>query len=281
MFSLAYYVHTIDPVCIRFPESFFLKGIYWYGVSYFIGFILAACLLRMFYIKKMSPLGPDLQSGLLMYIILGVLVGGRLGYMLFYRFDVFLAEPWILFKVWQSGMASHGGFLGVIVGIVCFAWVYRQKILEIADIVVCLAPPGIFLGRLANFINAELVGRVTDVPWAVIFPPCDAGYPLEWVLPRHPSQLYEAALEGLLLFGYTQFRMRSKNIKKIRHGQIAGEFLVGYGLVRIVCECFRQPDAPLIMGLTRGQFYSLFLIGMGILLVGYVRLVKTKLRVGE
>ena len=159
-------------------------------------------------------------------------------------------------------MASHGGIIGVAIATILFARNNRQSVLKTGDIIVSAAAPGLFLGRLANFMNGELWGHPTTVPWAIIFPKADR-------LPRHPSQLYEAFTEGLLLFIYIQLRFWGILGKKPRDGQIIGEFLIGYSLVRIFCEIFREPDASLILGITRGQFFSLgtFLAGICFILV--------------
>lgn len=269
MFFLAYYLHSIDPIAIHFGSNFFLKGIYWYGIAYCVSFLLAALGLHIYFRKKWSPLDPSLQTQLLLYLILGVLLGGRLGYFFLYQPDLWFENPLNLFS--QSGMASHGGFLGVIIGLICFAFQYKQKLLKLTDIVVTLVPPGLFLGRIANFINGELWGKVTYCSLGVIFPQSApyASYPLNLVLPRHPSQLYEAFLEGLVLGIYLQIRFWKKHKFGIKDGYISGEFLIGYGVLRIIGEYFREPDASLILGLSRGQFYSLFLLFLGTCVIIY------------
>ena len=201
-------------------------------------------------------------------IIIGVIAGGRIGYMLFYDFSAFLRNPLLLLRVDQGGMSSHGGFIGVFLAVVWFAKKYNYPFLKLGDVIVTLAPLGLCFGRIANFINGELWGRVTNVPWAVIFPRSPMVYDMASHTfapePRHPSQLYAAFLEGLLLFLYVQWRFWCTQPKP---GQIGGEFLIGYGIVRIFDELFREPDAALILGLSRGQFYSIFMIITGIIIL--------------
>jgi phosphatidylglycerol:prolipoprotein diacylglycerol transferase len=204
-----------------------------------------------------------------MYCIIGgVLIGGRLGYVLLYAPMMLIRHPLELFCIWHGGMSSHGGFAGVTLSLLLFAKRQRIAFSSLADVAASVAPLGIFLGRIANFINGEVYGRVTSAPWGIIFPrSVPAGYG-EFVLPRHPSQLYEALLEGVLLFCYCQLRFWKG---KFRPGQLAGEFLIFYSIVRIFCEFFREPDAPTILSLSAGQFYSLFLLALGL---GYYLLTR-------
>ncbi len=261
-----YWVHNLDPFLLRFNGDF---GIRWYGVSYLAGF-LAAYGLYWFYFKKgRSPLAPENQSNLITYIILGVLVGGRLGYMFFYeagRASLF-ENPASIFRVWDGGMASHGGFLGVAVAVILFSRRYKMDKFVIGDLIVTAAPAGLCFGRLANFMNGELWGRVAQVPWAIIFPGANDG------LPRHPSQLYEATLEGLLIFVYVQIRFWRTKVAREVPGQLAGEMLIAYSAARIICENFREPDAgeDLVWGLSKGQLYSFGLVAGGIALIVLAR----------
>lgn len=261
----AYYTHNLDPIALRLPQGFFIEGIYWYGLAYCVGFMLAAYLLRLYQQKGKIGLSGDLQSSLLACLILGVLVGGRVGYWLFYQGGNFFAEPASFFQNWRKGMSAHGAFIGAGLALVYFSYKYKQRFLSLADIVVTLAPAGIFLGRIANFINGELWGRVTTVPWGVIFKASAPSpyYPLALLAPRHPSQLYEAVLEGLFLLAFSQWRFWKTAAKR---GILTGEFLIGYGCLRSFVECFREPDAGLLLGFTRGQVYStlLLLVGLGI-----------------
>ncbi len=265
--TLAHFIVQFDPFAIRFPEGFFIDGIRWYGLSYMAGFIIALMLFNLYSAKGKSPLSKDENSSLLTYLLFGVIVGGRLGYMLFYSFDAFVENPFIFFQVWKGGMASHGGFIGTLIALLIFSKVHKCSFLKVADIVVASAGAGIFLGRLANFINGELWGKISNVAWAMIFPnSAPAGTPISSIAPRHPSQLYEACAEGLFLFLYMQYRLWRCNLPK---GQLAGEFLVIYGIGRIVCEVFREPDVgvSLIMGISRGSFYSIFAVLAGCVLI--------------
>lgn len=261
----AYWVHDLSPFVVRFSDSF---GIRWYGVAYILAFLVAALLLRLYWRAGRSALNSKVQSDLMLGLVVGVLAGGRLGYFLLYSPQTFVREPLALLRIWDGGMASHGGFVGV-----CLAlfWVVRKHHLPwrpSADVLATLAPPGLFLGRLANFINGELWGKVSHMRWAVIFPAsAPTGTPLAQIPPRHPSQLYEALLEGLFLAAYTQVRFWRSNVIREKPGHLAGEFLMLYGLVRILGELFREPDASLLFGLSRGTFYSLFLILGGLVLV--------------
>ncbi len=261
----SHWVDNLDPFLLRFPEGWPLEGIRWYGFAYLMGFLAGWGLLYLYYKKGRSPLNPEAQGNLMTYLILGVLLGGRLGYVLLYAFPQWIHDPLLVFRVWEGGMASHGGFAGVIVALWIFAKRNGMRFSALGDIVVTIVPPGLFFGRLANFINGELWGKVSDVAWAVIFPKsAAAGTPVELIAPRHPSQLYEAGLEGLFLFLLTQwcFWRRPKN-DAVHDGKIAGTFLIAYAVVRIAGECFREPDASLIFGMSRGTFYSAFLILIG------------------
>lgn len=266
---LAYYVVDFDPFALRFPEGWVLDGIRWYGLSYLAGFAIAMLLFNLYSKKGRSPLSPDDNSSLITYLLFGVIVGGRLGYMLFYDFVNFVSNPLSLFQIWKGGMASHGGFIGVVLAMVFFARAKKVSFWKIADIVTTVCTPGIFLGRLANFVNGELWGKVSDVPWAMIFPrSAAAGTAVENIAARHPSQLYEAFAEGLLIFAFLQWRFWRGNLPK---GRIAGEFLSLYAVVRIVCEIFREPDVGVepILGLSRGTFYSVLTFVAGLAIIAY------------
>jgi phosphatidylglycerol---prolipoprotein diacylglyceryl transferase len=269
MTTNTYWVHDLSPFLIRFPENpLGLEGIRYYGLAYLLGFLAAWMLLRIYNAKGKFEIDADARASLMTAIIVGVIAGGRIGYMIFYDFAAFLQNPLLLFRVDQGGMSSHGGFIGVFLAVVWFAKKYNYSFLKLGDVIVTLAPLGLCFGRIANFINGELWGRVTDVRWAVIFPNSPAVYDVTRHIiapePRHPSQLYAAFLEGLLLFLYVQWRFWRTQPKP---GQIGGEFLIGYGIVRIFDELFREPDASLILGLSRGQFYSIFMIIVGIMVL--------------
>ncbi len=258
-----YWLHDLSPFIIRFSENF---GLRWYGLAYVLGFSAAYWLLAFYYKKGRSPWNADQQATAFWAIVLGVVLGGRLGYMLLYDWGNFVRNPLILIRVWEGGMASHGGFVGSLLAGIWFTRKSKTPFLKTADIFCTLPLPGIFFGRIANFINGELWGKVTDVPWAVLFPA--SPHPLS---PRHPSQLYAALLEGLLLCLYTQIRFWTGKPEKRPEGQLCGEFFLAYALVRILGEAFREPDASLIFGLSRGVFYSLFLAAGGIAMIFWAR----------
>ena len=262
----AFFVHNIDPFAIRFDGLNFIDGIRWYGVCYALSFIIALYMFNVYTEKGQSRMPKEANISFVTYAILGVFIGGRVGYMLMYSLGEFWAKPLSIFAIWHGGMSSHGGFIGVVVAIFLFCRKTKIKAFELGDICASIAPVGLFLGRIANFINGELYGKITNVPWAVAFPQSDPYSML--AKPRHPSQLYEAALEGLLLFAYVQIRFW-KSKKNLPHGQLSGEFLILYSALRIYVETYREVDAPLIFGLSRGQFYSLFLLIAGIFLVFY------------
>lgn len=224
----------------------------WYGLMYVVGFLLGYQVAK-YRAKRLSNWSEQQVSDLLTYAVLGVILGGRVGYVLFYQFGFFLENPLYLFKITEGGMSFHGGLLGVILALWLFARRYDKHLFEVGDFVAPIFPIGLFFGRIGNFINAELWGRQTDLPWGVVFP---NGGPL----PRHPSQLYEAILEGLLLFILVWWFAG----KKPASGRLSGLFLVGYGIGRFVVEFVRVPDAHLpVELLTRGQQLSLPMIVFG------------------
>ena len=269
----SYYVVDFDPFALRFPDGWFLEGVRWYGLAYLAGFVIALWLFNLYYKKGKSPLSPDDNASLITYLLFGVILGGRLGYMLFYDFANFVSNPLIALQIWKGGMASHGGFIGVVLSMICFARARKVSFWKIADIVATACTPGIFLGRIANFVNGELWGKISDVPWAMIFPhSAPAGTAIENIAARHPSQLYEAFAEGLFIFLFLQWRFwRGKNLP---NGRIAGEFLSVYAVVRIICEVFREPDFGVepIMGLSRGTFYSVLTLAAGLAIIAYSKL---------
>lgn len=245
-------IFSIGPVAIR-----------WYSMAYLVG-ILFAWWLATVRIKKYD-LGLTRQNceDAAFAATLGIILGGRIGYILFYGTAQYFENPWEMLAVWHGGMSFHGGIFGVIIALFIFAYKIKYPYLKLTDLVAPLVPVGIFLGRLANFINDELWGRVTDVPWAVRFP--HGGY-----LPRHPSQIYEACLEGILLFVILNLMWCNKWCRE-RTGLISGTFLLGYAAVRIFVEQFREPDAQLgflWFGMTMGQWLSLPITLLGIWLVG-------------
>jgi phosphatidylglycerol:prolipoprotein diacylglycerol transferase len=269
-----YYVAQFDPILLHFPASWPLGGIRWYGLAYVVGFLIASWLMWLYAKKGRLPLNADERSVLFSALVLGVLVGGRIGHLVLYdlfgdpaRRAEFLSNPLLIFEVWKGGMASHGGMIGVVIAAWWFSRHSKMSFLSLGDLAATLAPPGLLLGRLANFVNGELWGKATTVPWAMIFPIRDGESIIGYTGPVHPSQLYEAATEGLLLMIYTQWRWWSKpppgQPGALPAGQLGGEFLILYAFVRIFCEMFREPDATLFFGLSRGTFYSLFMILLG------------------
>ncbi len=260
-----YWVHNLSPFIVRFPEGWVVDGIRWYGMAYVAGFIIAWLLFRLYARRGKIDWTPDQQTNLLTAIIIGVAVGGRLGYMLFYNLGEFLDNPLIFFAFNRGGMASHGGFIGVVLACLWFCHRYRKTFGSTADVLATVAAPGLFFGRIANFINGELWGKVTEVPWAVIFPQTAPWLHPSEIPARHPSQLYEALGEGLLLFIYVQWRFWIRPPKN--SGAIAGEFLIFYAVARIICEAFREPDAPMVIGLSRGAALSILLIVAGLVII--------------
>jgi phosphatidylglycerol:prolipoprotein diacylglycerol transferase len=266
---LAYWVHDLSPFLVRFTDTI---GIRYYGLAYLLGFATAAGLLALYARKGRSKLTDNQISDLMVTIVFGVLLGGRLGYFLLYQPGALIADPLVFFRVWDGGMASHGGFVGVGVAIAWFARSQKIPFLHLADLIASTAAAGLLFGRVANFINGELWGKITDVPWAVIFPhSAGPATPLHLILPRHPSQLYAAALEGALLLAIMQWRFWRSDITRTKPGHLAGEFWLVYAVVRIIGENFREPDAGLIMGLNRGAFYSFFLVAGGLVFIGLSR----------
>jgi phosphatidylglycerol:prolipoprotein diacylglycerol transferase len=239
-------------------------------MAYVISFFLVQFFLASYTKRNLSSLVPLQNDALLFYLGLGILVGGRLGYCLLYNWDQFTANPLVFFQIWRGGMASHGGFIGGILAILYFSRKSRCNPWIIGDIVCSIIPLCLMIGRCGNFINAELVGRVTEVPWGVVF---ERGGTLGLAV-RHPSQLYEAFFEGSLPFIVLQILIRRKNNAP---GYLSSLFLVLYAVGRIGCEFFREPDAGLILGMTRGQFWSIFLLIFGIILMLAKRNVRRSL----
>lgn len=265
---LAYWVHDLSPFVIQFTDTI---GIRYYGLAYLLGFVGGAAGLYAYARAGRSQLPAPVIPDFIIAIVIGVMVGGRLGSFILYEgWRTAIDDPLAILRVWEGGMASHGGFIGVAVAMWIFARRQKLPFLHLSDLIVSVAPLGILLGRIANFINGELWGKVTQVPWAVIFPAsAPEGTPISEIAPRHPSQLYAAGLEGALLLAYMQWRFWKSDVVRLSPGRLAGEFLVGYALVRIADELFREPDAglELIFGLSRGTFYSIFLIAAGLALI--------------
>lgn len=259
---------NIDPVAFwlgPFPVR-------WYALSYLAGFLLGwqYCLKIAGWDEKHRPSRDDIED-FLPWVILSVIFGGRVGYILFYNFDIYLEHPMEALKIWQGGMSFHGGMLGVVFALIIYPKLRGFNMYRLADMVCAAAPIGLFFGRIANFINGELYGRVADVPWAMVFP--GGGDQ-----PRHPSQLYEAGLEGALLFFILFLLIRSDHIRN-KPGIIAGVFLVEYGFFRIIVELFREPDAHigfLFEYFSMGQLLSIPMIVAGLGLATFAFLGKTE-----
>ena len=252
---------NIDPVFIELGPI----KVHWYGMMYLIAFVTASWLASRAASKPNSGWTKEQTSDLLFYGMIGVILGGRFGYVLFYQFSYFLENPLYLLKIWEGGMSFHGGVIGVITAIAWFAKKQNKTLFGVGDFVAPLVPLGLFFGRIGNFINGELWGRASDVPWAMVFP---TGGPVA----RHPSQLYEGILEGLVLFAVIQL----VNKKPRPEGVIGGLFLFGYGFFRFIVEYFREPDAHIgLYGnvISQGQILSLPMIlgGLGLIVWAYKR----------
>jgi phosphatidylglycerol:prolipoprotein diacylglycerol transferase len=253
---------AIDPVLISIGPL----AVRWYALAYIVGIIAGWFYARTLIASKRlwggsAPLTIIDFDDFVIWITLGIILGGRIGYVLFYNFGHFATHPFEIFELWNGGMSFHGGFIGCGVAIVLFALRRGVPMLSLSDVVTAVAPIGLFLGRLANFINGELWGRPSDVWWAMVFPNGGA-------LPRHPSQLYEATLEGLVLFVVLAALVWLGGFK--RPGLVTGAFAIGYGVARIICEIFREPDAQLGFlwgGLTMGMLLCVPLILGGVALL--------------
>ena len=246
-----------DPVAIAIGPL----AVRWYGLMYLLGFSLFILLGR--YRIRQQPDGVftrEMLDDALFYGVLGVILGGRLGHVLFYEPGYYLQHPLEILAIWQGGMSFHGGFLGVAIAMLCLARKYQLSWLAVTDFIAPLVPLGLGAGRIGNFINGELWGRPTDVPWGMIFPYADN-------LPRHPSQLYEFALEGLVLFALIWLY----SAKPRPLGAVTGMFMIGYGAFRSFCEFFREPDDGFLgimtLGISMGQWLSLPMIAAGIALL--------------
>jgi len=257
---------AIDPVALRIGPL----AVKWYGLAY-----VAGLLLGRFYVKALlqqgrlwpgekRPFAPERVDDLLLFMTVGVLLGGRLGYVLFYQPRFFATHPLQMVAVWNGGMSFHGALLGSIAAMVVFARRIGANLWSVMDLSAAATPMGLFFGRLANFINAELWGRPSGVPWAMVFPVPEAGD-----VPRHPSQLYEAFTEGIVLFAILWW-LTHRRSSLCQPGLTAGVFLVGYSLARSFCELFREPDVGHLFTFgpfSAGIFYSLPMLLAGVLII--------------
>ena len=244
-------VHNFDPVLIDLGAF----QIRWYSIAYIVGIILG-WIYAIKIIKEMARkhnfimIKKTVFDDLIIYLILGIVLGGRLGYIIFYDFEYYSRNLFEILKLWEGGMSFHGGLLGVIIATIIFSKIKRINFFYFTDIICCVAPIGLFLGRIANFINGELFGKISTLPWAVVFP--NNGN-----IARHPSQIYEAILEGIVLFILINFFALKKQLL-LRAGYVSGLFLIFYSIARIIGENFREPDKHL------GYFFNYF--SMGVLL---------------
>ena len=245
------FINNFDPVAFQII-SFEIR---WYSLAYILGIIIGWILCKKIFIKNLDI--NQKFDDYITYLIIGIVIGGRLGYVLFYNFNYYINNILDIFKIWQGGMSFHGGLLGIIIASILFAKKNNQDLFVYTDLVSLVAPIGIFFGRLANFINSELYGKVTEVPWAVTFVQVDN-------LSRHPSQLYEAIFEGIILFILLLYFRRKNFLAK--PGLISGLFLIFYSVFRFCIEFFRVPDEQigyLIFNLSMGQIISLVFIMIG------------------
>jgi phosphatidylglycerol:prolipoprotein diacylglycerol transferase len=250
---------VFDPVLIAIGPF----AVRWYALAYIVGILLGWLYARMLIRSERLWGGPALLTivdldDFILWVTLGIILGGRTGYVLFYNFEFFIGHPIEILQLWHGGMSFHGGFLGCVIAVIAFARYRKVPMLSLGDLTCATGTIGLFLGRLANFINGELWGRVTDRPWGMVFP--NGG-----LLPRHPSQIYEAALEGLLLFVILAMLIRRGALQ--RPGFIIGAFALGYGILRSFSELFREPDVQLGFlwgGLTMGMLLSVPLMLAGV-----------------
>lgn len=252
----------IDPIAFSIGPV----DIRWYALAYIAGFILGIKYCMYLARKFQGSVSEKLYDDSLTWIIFGVILGGRFGYVVFYNLSDYMHRPLDAFKIWEGGMSFHGGVLGVILALFLYCKKRKIPFFKFMDYIACAAPIGLFFGRIANFINQELWGRLTqsDLAWGVIFPA--AGRPYE---PRHPSQLYEAGLEGILLFTLLCYLVHKPSIRQ-KYGFLSGLFLIGYGASRFTVEYFREPDAHLGLIenlLSMGQILSLPMIALGLIIM--------------
>lgn len=228
-------------------------AIRWYSLAYIGGLVFAWWAIRRQTKKPGAPMTAAHIDDFITWAMLAIIAGGRLGYVLFYRPEFYFANPADIVRIWDGGMSFHGGLLGVVLTVIWYVRKNKLDLMRVADIIASVSPIGLLAGRIANFVNGELWGRATDVPWAMIFPKDPTR------IPRHPSQLYEAFAEGLVLFLLVQFLYHKTRLAKDAPGVIAGVFFIGYAVARSLIELVREPDTDvvIIMGLTRGQLLTI------------------------
>tara|TARA_B100001057_G_scaffold325766_1_gene325938 strand:- start:3782 stop:4576 length:795 start_codon:yes stop_codon:yes gene_type:complete len=258
------YSHNLDPFLIDFG----FIAIRWYSLAYVLGIIIGWWYGKKIitHILKDNNLKFNIREfdDLISYLIISLIIGGRIGYIIFYNIEFYFANPLDIIKIWEGGMSFHGALIGIIFGTYLFSKTKGISTFFLLDIIACVSPIGIFLGRIANFINGELIGKVTNVPWSVIFTAVD-------MLPRHPSQLYEAVLEGLVLFLILNIIVFKR---KYKIGTCSCLFLICYGVFRILSEFFREPDVQvgyLLNLFSMGTFLSFFMVLFGFLIFGILQ----------
>ena len=255
--ALAITFPLIDPVIVEVGSV----AIRWYALSYIIGILLGWWCIGKFDNKTTKVFSKRAYDDFIVWAVIGIMIGGRAGYVLFYNLDYYLEYPAEILAIWKGGMSFHGGLVGSALSMLIMCKLYKIKFLPAVDLVAAIAPIGLFFGRIANFINAELYGRITNQPWGVLFP--------EEVYARHPSQIYEAILEGVVLFLIMLFFIYKKDMRK-RAGFLSGVFLVGYSTFRGFVEIFREPDTQLgfiFFEVTMGQILSIPMFLLGIYLI--------------
>jgi len=254
------YIHNLNPVLVNLG----IFEIRWYSLAYILGILLGWWLGKKLLSKKNFKINQDFKvnffDDFISYIIVSIILGGRIGYVIFYNLNYYINNPVDIFKIWEGGMSFHGALIGIVIGTYFFSKKKNLAPLMLLDIVACVSPIGLFFGRIANFINAELYGKTSDVYWSVIFPTVDN-------LPRHPSQIYEALLEGVGLFAIINFVNFKNNLKT---GVCSSLFLILYGIFRIFAEQFREPDIQigyLLNFISMGSSLSILMILSGIIML--------------
>ena len=261
------FTHNLDPVLVNFG----LFAIRWYSLAYIGGILIGWWFGKKIIIRRFQNSGQQFNirefDDLITYLIISIIIGGRIGYIIFYNFGYYMSNPLDIIKIWEGGMSFHGALIGIIIGTYLFSIKRKISTFFLLDVIACVSPIGIFFGRITNFINGELVGKITNVSWGVIFPAIDS-------FARHPSQLYEAILEGIVLFFLLNFFIFKKNYKT---GTCSFLFLIFYGLFRIISEIFREPDPQL------GYFFNLFSMGtiLSFFMILFGLLLFTLIRINE
>ena len=257
------FINNFDPVAIEI----FSIGIRWYSLAYIFGILIGWYLAKQYFVSENIK---NQFDDYLTYVIIGLIIGGRVGYVVFYNFEYYLSNPLDIFKIWEGGMSFHGGVIGIVIASLIFSRKYKSKIFEFLDVIALVSPIGIFFGRIANFINSELYGHETSLPWGVKFIQIDNLY-------RHPSQIYEAILEGFILFLLLIY-FRNKRGFTIS-GKLSSLFLILYSSFRFISEYFRVPDEQigyLIFNLTMGQLISFVFFTIGLILFYFLNEYKKK-----